>query len=202
MKRLVIVSGVALAVVVGISIYAHLALEELKQHEESLAQTYEDRAAALRGLDERFPYTPRETLDPARFTLYLEARGPAARYFENRLEESTSRDLFHAYESRNEVLRILAAELEPRSMSLREYVAISRRWQALLARGEPARLRAAWNRVVVTRDHPRGLPLPEAAPVAGEAELALLGEKAGAIEKTLHADLVGPTLERIERGES
>ena len=46
MKLLLIASGVALAVVVSVSIYAHLALEEYKQYEGSLTRTGEERAAA------------------------------------------------------------------------------------------------------------------------------------------------------------
>ena len=186
---------IGLAIVVVVAIYSHLFLTGLQQSVDSLQETHEDRAQALRALDERFPYAEQPGLIPERFAAYLAARRPVADYYARQVDPPEPQGLLRVHEIRNEVLRILEAELDIRRMSLQEYLSITRRWQSLLAGGEPAGLKAAWTRVIGDE-----VPLPSPVKAANGRELALLGKYEKAVEATLHADLIRPELERIAAG--
>ncbi|MHC4931204.1 MAG: hypothetical protein ACYTGV_03330 [Planctomycetota bacterium] len=192
MKLLWIVCGIGLAIVVVVAIYSHLFLTELQQSVDSLQDTHAERVQALRALDERYPYAEQPRLLPERFATYLAARRPVAEYYARQTDPPEPPGLLKAHEIRNEVLRILGAELDIRRMSLSEYLATTQRWQSLVAGGEPAGLRAAWTRVIGAE-----VPLPTPAKAMNAEELALLRRYEKAVEATLHADLIRPELERI-----
>ncbi|MHC4222420.1 MAG: hypothetical protein ACYSX0_06375 [Planctomycetota bacterium] len=192
MKLLWIVCGIGLAIVVVVAIYSHLFLTELQQSVDSIEKTYEERAQALRALDRRFPYAEQPRLIPERLATYLAARRPVAEYYAQQTDPPEPPGLLREHEIRNEVLRILEAELAIRRMSLQEYLSITRRWQSLVAGGEPAGLKAAWARVVGDE-----VPLPAPVMAAEAEELALLRRYEKTVEATLQADLIRPELERI-----
>lgn len=192
MKRLWIVCGAGLAIVVIVAIYSHLFLAELQQSVDALEESYEQRRQGLLALDARYPFDDKPGLVEERFASYLAARRPVADYYARQVAHPETKGLLQVHEIRNEVLHILEAELDVRRMSLREYLSISRRWQSLLANGEPAGLRAAWTRVIKGE-----VPLPKPAGAVDAKEAALYRKYEKAIEATLHADLIRPELERI-----
>ena len=158
MKLLWVVCGIGLAIVSVVAIYSHLFLTEVQQSVDSLRETHERRARALRALDERFPFSEEPRLVPERFASYLAARRPVADYYGRQIDPPEPQGLLDLHEIRNKVLKILEAELEIRRMSLSEYLSITRRWQGLVAGGEPAGLKAAWTRVIGDE-----VPLPKPA---------------------------------------
>jgi len=195
MKLLWIVCGIGLAIVLVVAIYSHLFLTELQQSVDSIEKTYEEQAQALRALDGRFPYAEQSRLIPERFATYLAARRPVADYYARQFEPPEPPGLLRVHEIRNEVLRILEAELDTRRMSLQEYLSITRRWQSYVAGGEPAGLKAAWTSVIGDE-----VPLPAPVKAVDAEELALLRKYEKAIEATLQADRIRPELEQVEAG--
>ena len=200
MRNLWVASTLGLVVVGAMALYASSLLNDLREREDRLRKTLAQRADGLRALDKRYPYTPRKTLDPARMPIYLEARKETSRFFGERLEDSSEDNVFHAKATRNEVLLVLTSELNARKMSLAEYRAITARWQSLLARGDRLGLMGEWRRVVTSKEHPEGLPLPEAAKDATKEELELFRASEKALKESLYADLLSPTLKRIAEG--
>ena len=144
MRKLLIVSVVGVVVVAGMALFAAKILSDFAQKDEALRKVLDQRAAALRETNRRFPYQPRPTLDPARFPVYLEVRQAIAREFESRIQEH-SRNKFHARRTHNELLKVLRLRLSEQKMSLLEYRTTAARWRAL-ARPVPYRASApAWS---------------------------------------------------------
>lgn len=196
MRKLLIVSVVGVVVVAGIALFAAKVLSDFAQKDEVLRKVLEQRAAALRETDQRFPYQPRPTLDPARFPVYLEVRQAIAREFESRIQEH-SRNKFHARRTHNELLKVLRLRLSEQKMCLLEYRTTAARWRALLGRREFPKLQAAWRATVTTTEHSGGLPLPEPATDAKPAELELIRRYARLLEESMYADLLDPLLDAL-----
>ncbi len=191
MKGVWIAGIFALVLVGALALYATSLVNEVRNREDKLSETLQERTEDLRALDRRYPYTPRKTLDPARMPLYLEVRKETARVFRKRIDDlSHGVSVFHAKETRNEVLLVLTRELNARKMSLAEYRAITARWQSLLARGDRLGLTGEWRRIVTSEQHPKGLPLPEPAKDTPKAELELFRASENALAASLHADLL------------
>jgi len=189
-RNLWIASTLALVVVGALALYANSLLNNVRERDDRLRNALTERMDGLRALDQRYPYTPRRTLDPARMPAYLEVRRETSRFLRERLSVAAEDNVFHAKETRNDVLLVLTSELNARKMSRAEYVAISTRWHALLARGDRLGLIGEWQRVVTTKEHPKGLPLPAPAKDATKAELELFRASEQALKETLHADLL------------
>ena len=191
MRNLWIFGIFALVVVGALALYATSLVNDVRQREDKLRETFQERMEDLRALDKRYPYAPRLTLDPARMPIYLEVRKETSRFFRERIDElSHGENAFHRMETRNEVLLVLASELNVRKMSLAEYRAITARWQSLLARGDRLGLLGDWQRIVKSKEHPQGLPLPEPAKDPQKAELELFRANEKALAASLHADLL------------
>jgi hypothetical protein len=193
MKGILIVGGFALIMVLGLTLYANTVLNEAQRRTNELERDFRESAAVLRGLDERFPYRARDTLDPKRYADYLQVRSAVALSYRRTKEQESA---FEARRRRNEALVVLAQELESRSMGLAEYRAVTLRWQAVLARGEQPRLLQVWNATAGLG----GALLPRPATSATKAERELLARHARAIEESLAADVLGPTLDEIAGG--
>jgi len=187
----------AVGIVAAVAMYAENVIDDVKGREERLAAEFAERAEQLRALDKTFPWTPRKTLDPQRMKPYLAVRKQIAARLKQKLDETTSDNYWHGRRTRNDLLLWLTSELMLNRMSLQEYRFVSHRWHALLAIGERLGLLGAWQRVVVTKEHPKGLPLPPPAKDATEEEKALLRQHEKELEATLEADLLGPLLEEV-----
>ncbi|MHC4164065.1 MAG: hypothetical protein ACYSUM_18220 [Planctomycetota bacterium] len=201
MRKLLIVSGVGVVLVAGMALFAALVLGDYTQKDQALRNVFEQRAAALRETDARFPYQARPALDPARFQVYLEVRQTVARGFEARIHEH-SRNKFHARRTHNELLKILRVQLDEKRMGLLEYRTTAARWRALLGRREFPRLQAAWRATVTTTEHSDGLPLPDPATDATAKEIELIRRYARLLEESMYADLLDPLLAYCARHDS
>jgi len=204
MKNLLILGVVAVVLVGGLSLYALRLFKEVEQQRAEVEAEHQASVAALRALDDRFPFEAKgPALDPARFTTWLDVRIRTARTLDERLQEATGQESsLHGRRTVVAVLDSLASELEEKRMGLKEYLFISRRWQALLARGEHRELTAAWDREVRTFKDGKVLPLPDPAKDATEKERELLTRYTRPLQESLHADLLVAKLESIEAGES
>jgi len=196
MRKLLIVSLFAVVCVGGIAIYATNILGKFHERDQALRQQFAERADDLRALDALFPWTPRATLDPARFPTWLTVRGKVSEAYRVRIAESDAR-YFHARETSNDLLRLLRQELQEKKMSLAEYRATAARWRALLARPEFGELQAAWRATVTTAAHPDGLPLPPPAADATEKEEEQVRRYATLLQESMYADLLDPLLEEV-----
>jgi len=196
MRKLLIVSVVGVVVVAGLALFAAKVLSDFATKDEALRKVFEQRAAALRETNQRFPYRPPPTLDPARFQVYLGVRQIVAREFEARIHEH-SRNKFHARRTHNELLKILRLRLDEKQMSLLEYRTAAARWRALLGRREFPGLQAAWRATVTTTEHSSGLPLPEPATDATSQEIELIRRYARLLEESMYADLLDPLLDAV-----
>lgn len=196
MRKLLIVSVVGVVIVAGVAFFAANVLSDFSEKDQALRTIFEQRAAALRETDRRFPFEPRAALDPARFQVYLEVRRTVAREFEARIQEH-ARNRFHARRTHNELLRILRALLDEKQMSLLEYRTTAARWRALLGRREFPALQAAWRATVTTAEHSGGLPLPDPATDATTREIELIRRYARLLEESMYADLLDPLLDTL-----
>jgi hypothetical protein len=196
MRKLLIVSVVGVVIVAGVAFFAANVLSDFSERDRALRTIFEQRAAALRETDRRFPFEPRAALDPARFQVYLEVRQTVAREFEARIQEH-ARNRFHARRTHNELLRILRARLDEKQMSLLEYRTTAARWRALLGRREFPGLQAAWRATVTTAEHSGGLPLPDPATDATTREIELIRRYARLLEESMYADLLDPLLDAL-----
>jgi len=197
MRKLLIVSVVGVALVAGMAFFAASILGDYEQQDQMLRKVLEQRVAALRETDTRFPYQPRAALDPARFQVYLEVRQTVARGFEARIQEH-SKNKFHARRTHNELLKILRVQLDEKRMSLSEYRTTAARWRALLGRREFPGLQAAWRATVTTTEHANGLPLPDPATDATAKEIELIRRYARLLEESMYADLLDPLLDALD----
>jgi hypothetical protein len=201
MRNLLLVSGIALAVVVGVAALSYKVLTDARQAQAEIAADYRVQRDALLALDARFPAPPAGPLDAARFAKWLAVRRPVAELFRARLAEENS-GAIHRMQTENRLLERLAQSLVEKEMGLAEFEAIGARWRAVLAREEFADLQRAWSETVYTRDYPppprgRGVPLPAAAQDATEAERALVRERAEDLRSTMLADLLKPLIDRV-----
>jgi hypothetical protein len=194
-KKLLIVSLVALVAVGGLALYSLKLIGDFGRRDKELREAFAARGEELLGTDRLFPAEPRPHLDPARFQPWLEARGEIARVIATRAAERGN--AFHDRETRNQVLALLKEELVERKMGLSEYRATAARWRALLARTEFEALREAWRTATATKSHPEGLPLPPPAGDAQEKEIELIRRYARLLEESMDADLLDPTLDGI-----
>lgn len=198
-RKLLIVSVVGLVVVVGVALFAAKVLSDFSEQDAELRRILQQRAAALKETDSRFPYEPRPTLDPVRFPVYLEVRQTVARGFEARIHEH-SRNKFHARRTHNELLKILRFELDAKRMSLLEYRTTAARWRALLGRKEFPTLQAGWRATVTTTEHANGLPLPDPATDATPKEIELIRRYERLLAESMYADLLDPLLDALAEG--
>jgi len=199
MRKLLIVSLFALVCVGGLAIYATTILGKFHERDQALRKVFEERAEDLRAVDGLLPWTPRATLDPTRFPVYLEVRGAVSEAYRERIAERQG-GAFHARETSNDLLRLLRQELQEKKMSLAEYHATAARWRALLARPEFGELQAAWRATVTTSAHPDGLPLPEPAADASEKEREQLRRYRALLEQSMYADLLDPLVDEVVAG--
>jgi hypothetical protein len=198
MRRLLIVSVFGVLLVGGVALFATVLVNDLSKKVEAVQKEYEQRAAALRETDERFPYEPRRELDPARFQVYLEVRQVIAREFQARVQEDSRSDL-HQFTTRNRLLRTLRVHLDEKRMSLLEYRTTAARWRALLGRREFPGLQAAWRATVTTTEHSNGLPLPAPATDATPKEIELIRRYARLLEESMYADVLDPGLDALAK---
>ena len=190
----------AVGIVAAVAMYADRVIDGVKGRDQKLTAEFAERSTRLRALDKLYPWTPRRTLDPQRMPPYLAVRKAIAARLQDKPIETTGDHYWRGRSIRNEMLLWLTSELNVNRMSLREYRFLSHRWQALLAIGERLGLLGAWQQVVVTKQHRRGLPLPPPAKDATEAEKALLRQHEKDLEATLEADLLGPLLDEVAGG--
>lgn len=204
MRNLWIATALAVGIVVAATVLIDNWLDDIQKRKDDLERAYAECADTLLELNRRYRYQPRASLDERRMPAYLEVRAETARVFRAKMKESSEDHYFHARETRNFVLGVLTGWLDTKRMSLDEYLAISARWQSLLARGYPFSLLGAWRRRVATKEFPEGLPLPEpaAAQDVTPEEDALFRKVAPDLEDSLEVDLLVPTLRSIAAGES
>jgi len=197
MKKLLVVSVVALVAVLGLSLYATKVMGDFHRRDLELRDAETAAADKLIATDERFPYEARPGLDAARFPVWLEVRKALATAFAAR-EAARATNAFHARETRIELLGVLEAALVERKMGFSEYRATAARWRALLARPAFADLQRTWRAATATpKQQPEGLPLPPPAAAATEKEIELLRRYARLLEESMEADLLGPLLDGI-----
>jgi len=196
MKKLLILSLVALVAILGLSFYAMKVMGDFHRRDLELREAFDAAAKKLLATDERFPYVARPDLDPARFPVWLEIRKNVATAFAARAGER-ARNAFHARETRMEMLGLLEADLLERKMGLSEYRATAARWRALVALPAFADLQRAWRARTATPRQAEGLPLPPPADDATEKELEIVRRYARLLEESMDADLLDPTLDGI-----
>jgi hypothetical protein len=201
-KSVWIAAVLGIGIVVAVSMFAKSVVDDFQKRDAKLEEEYRQRVSELRELDKRFPYKAPEkpTLIGARMEEYLAVRRQVAEVFEKKLKERGDDNYFHGKSTRNDVLLWLRGELVQNKMSFAEYMAITRRWHAILARGERLGLYGAWQDIVTTKEHPRGLPMGEPAKEVPSPELDVMRKHEKGLEETLHADLLTPTLDAIAAG--
>ncbi|MHC4958095.1 MAG: hypothetical protein ACYTGN_06935 [Planctomycetota bacterium] len=198
-KSVWIAAVLGIGIVVAVSLFAKGVVDDFKKRDARLEQEFEQRVGELRELDTRFPYKapPQPTLVGARMEPYIAVRSKVGEVFKKKLQEHGDDNYFHGKSTRNDMLLWLRGELTQNEMSFAEYMAITRRWHAILARGERLGLYGAWQDIVTTKEHPRGLPLGEPAKAVPPEELEVMRKHEKGLEETLYADLLTPTLDAI-----
>jgi hypothetical protein len=200
MRLFWIAATIVLLVVLAGAIWLYAELHAVQSKYE---REFDERRQAFRALDAKFPYAAPAAIPPDRFDAYLRVREKAASTFRER-SRAPSEGLGHPLDTKIAMLRALAEAMEAERMGLREYATLSRRMQAVVARGRDAsapeplrRLYAAWRRELATRRHPEGPPLPEPDRNAPQSDVELVIARADAIEASMDADLLAPLVEEI-----
>jgi len=201
MRRFLVVSLVLLAIVTAVSWWALKISTEVMKKEKEIRTAYEDVAAQLRATNEAHPRPPSPTLEADRFGIYLVARKAIAAEIEVQMGV---RGVLPQREARNAILAVVRDVLDGRRMSLREYLAVHRRTQALIMRPDSFwNLEKRFDRVVgqvpEEAPFPSGLEPTEPADEITPAERALLERHEKDLAASMEAVLLAPLLERIAK---
>ena len=189
--RPMMIFAVGMLLIASLAAYmAHGVLGRADERKTGLQAEYSEIAADLRETG-----TAAKPFEPARLAPYLSVRMEIADYFRRR-HDTKDESGFHGLETRNSMLRLLLHGLRAKKMSVGEYVAIGKTWQAALDQPELKDLRAAWIERVTTEEHPNGLPLPPAATPKPD-HLGTIVTAQEILIETIEADLLSPTLDEI-----
>jgi len=194
-KLLLVLGGISIAIVVGLSFYADGMMDEVRERQQKFEAEFESLANSLRALPAGEDESAWAAFDAASFEQWLAIRTPLAALLDRRFAESPADRYFHQHETRHMALDQLRTSLAGTKLSLGGYVARCDRWLALLAGAGDGGLIAAYRERTRSRTEPEGSPLPP--PGGGETELELLRLHRERVRASLSADLLLPPLRQI-----
>ena len=191
-RNLLLVSGVALAVVISVTWYTASFIREFEDQKAEVQEKLEAVQGTLVATNARWPYRSSQTrLEPKRFAAYLAARTAAYETLAERHDQPDSRRGFNAKRARNAALRTLAAELTAQTMSIDEFAAIRDRFASILATDASTDLLREWRmQTSNAKTLPNGLPLPPAATDVTDAERQLIEKQKKQLVAGMGAELL------------
>ena len=199
MKGLGVFGLISLLLVTVLGLYSCTIMQEFEAVEREIQDDYLAAGDALRAIkgkteiasDAPFQFKARE------FDAWLAVREPVAGMLQAPIPKNQPATNIQLRRLRNRILNTIAASLPTHNLSFAEYCAISKRWQAILARPEFAKLQEEWNQRVRVSSDPNPLPLPAPATDATKEELSLVTTNSVRLAASLEADKLTKLLETI-----
>ncbi len=203
MKGLGVFGLISLLLVSVLGLYSCTFMREFEAVEREIQDDYVATATTLRGIASKTEIasdTPYHFAARA-FDAWLTVREQVAAMLQEPMPIDQPATNIQLRRLRNRILKQLAESLPIQKLGFAEYCAISKRWQAILARPQFTKMQEEWNRRVRVSSDPNPLPLPPPAKDATKDELALVTLNSVRLVASLEADKLTKLLERILGGE-